>query len=201
MAVKVKCPWCRALVEMEGDRTVCPKCGHEITLARAAAMDPLPPPPAKEETPFPREKEGLKLTIAFILFALVACIFLVRIHTVPPGRPIVNEAAAISTLRTIYKAQEGYRQRWGSYASLGKLQDTGAVDVKFRRESTARLRSGYCFTFRVYSDRWNATAVPAGPGKTGKRSFYIDQTGTIRSLPYESDSDSPADANSPPLGQ
>jgi type II secretory pathway pseudopilin PulG len=228
MAVKVKCPWCRALVEMGGDREICPKCGHEVTLARAAQMDPLPPPPAKEVSPFPHEREGLKLTISFILLALLACIILVRISTMPHRRYKTNEVVAMATLRTIQRAQEGYRQRWGHYVTLDLLREADAIDVRFKGENnvyrrvpdpctgsysgkfsltdgdgviTEGSRSGYDFTFRISGDKWNASAVPLEPGNSGRRSFYIDETGVVRYAPCESAGDPPTDENSKPVTQ
>lgn len=95
-----------------------------------------------------------------------------------------NEAAAIGALRTITTAQalfrEGDKDRDGIYnyaASLDVLGRANLIDVVLR---TGR-KQGYVFRI-VTGDgfKWSADAVPETPGKTGNRSFFVDESGVIR---------------------
>jgi type II secretory pathway pseudopilin PulG len=162
--------------------------------------------------------------VLIILAAIVVLFLFVRPTVITPRHYMTNEAAAISTLRTIYKAQEGYRAHWGSYcAAFDALREAKAVNLKFAqgtatyshillpsKEDNARTvkgiatggeKTGYVYEMVVWHalDRWSVSATPSEPGRTGKRSLYIDQSGVVRTEKCERANDKPADANSPAL--
>jgi hypothetical protein len=90
--------------------------------------------------------------------------------------PETNEMIAISILQAIAGMEEQYKTGpgKGSYASMQQL-----VDAKiFPAEAFDKY--GYKFEITVMGDRFEAVAVPREYGKSGKRSFYVDQSGIVR---------------------
>ncbi|HKO60280.1 MAG TPA: DUF3352 domain-containing protein [Pyrinomonadaceae bacterium] len=86
-----------------------------------------------------------------------------------------NESIAKNVLRTITSAQETFRQtKGGSYGSVDELVDAGLLVKEFLD------KHGYRIEMTVQSNRFEATAAPMEYGKTGRRSFYIDQSGILR---------------------
>jgi len=91
-----------------------------------------------------------------------------------------NEGAAIVSLRKFYNAEVdryAFSRRYGTYA---ELRDSIGPEL------ASGERSGYRFTLQILNDSGNGypgftvVAVPKEYGSTGRRSFFIDQTGVIR---------------------
>jgi hypothetical protein len=93
----------------------------------------------------------------------------------PP--PEMNEAIAVSMLHMIAGAEANYQSNAGkgSYGSLDKLVEAKLVV----RESLEKY--GYRFELTASSNQFEATATPVEYGKTGKLSYFIDQSGVVRS--------------------
>ena len=66
-------------------------------------------------------------------------------------------------MRFISQSQEVYYARYGSYASLSQLKDTGFIDDKLATATEpATAKSGYYFTVTVKNGEfWNCLARPA----------------------------------------
>lgn len=87
-----------------------------------------------------------------------------------------NEIAAMARLRSITTAEMAYyAQDGGKYATLDELVQSGLLNDPSR----GQLR-GYKFEVRVKPNGFEATAVPENFGVTGRRSFYVDETGVMR---------------------
>jgi hypothetical protein len=87
-----------------------------------------------------------------------------------------NEIAAQARLRTIATGEAAYyAQGEGRYASLEELVQSGFVNDPMK----GNLR-GYRFEVRAKANSFEATAVPENFGVTGRRSFYVDDTGVMR---------------------
>lgn len=112
----------------------------------------------------------------------------------------VNEANAIGTLRTISSAQVLYleRSKGNVYGTLEQLIKANFISASLK----SGKKSGYVFKV-MPGDRdgkhiqylYTVTAEPIEAGKTGKRYFFIDQSGIIR---YSNSG--PADSRSKVLG-
>ena len=111
-----------------------------------------------------------------------------------------NEASAVGALRTISASQAIFLERDASqkYGTLGQLGKAGLIDAVL---ATGK-KQGYLFKVTAGDAKgeqkgflWSATASPAKPGKSGKRHFFVDQTGVIRVS-----KDAPANVKSPMLG-
>ena len=87
-----------------------------------------------------------------------------------------NETAAISRLRGIAAAEARYGvESGGEYGTLDQL-----IEKRYLRDPSEGKLSGYRFEIRVKSGGFQVTAVPIKFGVTGNRSFYLDETNTIR---------------------
>jgi hypothetical protein len=95
-----------------------------------------------------------------------------------------NESGVVSVLRTIVNAEATYEATVGNgaFCSLEQLGDAKMIDSVLAEGH----RYGYLFKLRVENGStesppsFHAVAVPRRYGRTGMRSFYIDQTGVLR---------------------
>ena len=98
-----------------------------------------------------------------------------------------NEAGAIMSLRTLFSAEATYQATVGNgdYGTLDELRKEGLVD------SVLGEGHRYGYLFRIRREKRSAespqssleiTAVPRTYGRTGRLSFYMDETGAINSL-------------------
>ena len=94
-----------------------------------------------------------------------------------------NEAGAIMSLRKLFSAEATYQSTTGNgdYGTLEELRKQGLID-KVLLEGH---RYGYRFRIRLEKRSSEAqpaieiTAVPRTYGRTGRRSFYMDESGVI----------------------
>ena len=98
-----------------------------------------------------------------------------------------NEAGAIMSLRTLFSAEATYQATVGNgdYGTLEELRKEKLVDNVLGEGH----RFGYLFRVRHENrssespqSSLEITAVPRTYGRTGRLSFYLDETGVIRSL-------------------
>ncbi len=89
---------------------------------------------------------------------------------------LTNEATARSALEMIARFQATYRANKGDgqYATLEQLLSDGAVSRSMVQDF------GYTITVNLSSNGFTAGAVPNEYGKTGKNSFFIDESGVLR---------------------
>jgi hypothetical protein len=110
----------------------------------------------------------------------------------PLGGRAANEASAVGSLRSIYRAADNYKlahPTFGFPQSLENLllsrEATGA-DWKIDAQIASGQKSGYRFTYvpkkntdgRV--DAYLVLADPTSEGRTGTRHFFVDQSGALR---------------------
>ena len=92
-----------------------------------------------------------------------------------PPETARNERATMSVLWMLANAQRQYKEKTGNtYGSIEQLIEAGLVE-KERLES-----AGYKVEVRLTAEGYEVSAVPAEYGKTGKLSFFLDQSGVIR---------------------
>lgn len=87
-----------------------------------------------------------------------------------------NEFVAAYSLQALATAQKSYKESKGN-GKFGQLEDL-FNDGALARDYFAQR--GYRFSLIVTDDGFEATAVPEEYGKTGKLSFFIDQSGVLR---------------------
>jgi type IV pilus assembly protein PilA len=89
-----------------------------------------------------------------------------------------QETRAIGALRTIHTMQVEYFSRYGEYA--GSLKELGPPAGSMDGELASGTKDGYKFTVTGDRSGYVIHASPESFGKTGSRTFYSDQTMTIR---------------------
>jgi type II secretory pathway pseudopilin PulG len=141
--------------------------------------------------------------IPFLIIAAIAIPNLLR------SRIAANEAAAVSSLRTLNTAAIIYNSSYGTFppslAAMGPAADGAQPSAQTAGQIDATLASGtkygYVFHYEASSsngtstlDVYRITAEPLVPNQTGMRYFYTDQSGVTRFARGER-----ATENSPPL--
>lgn len=84
-----------------------------------------------------------------------------------------NESLARSLIQMIGRAEKDYKTEHGRYGTIEDLED-----IKFLLETMKK--SGYKLDLTISGNRYEATATPIEYGKTGRLSFYTDQSGVVR---------------------
>lgn len=105
-----------------------------------------------------------------------------RTHRHRPNLIRYNEAWAVRTVYTLVGAQAVYAATVGkgSYGTVAELSQEGLIS-----SGLIKGRHGYLFSVRVKKflpeslSSYEVVAVPRRYSRTGKRSFYVNQTGTI----------------------
>jgi hypothetical protein len=147
---------------------------------------------------------GLVTSILSIVIAIpVAVIMAIAIPNVLAARMAANEASAIRVLRTLDSAEATYQATSGNgnYGTLEQLGDANLIDTTLARGS----RNGYRFTVRIITEatsetpaKYEAVATPISYRRSGRRSFYVDESGIIR---LSDKAGREASANDRPLGE
>ena len=97
-----------------------------------------------------------------------------------------NEAGAIMSLQKLFSAEATYQATTGNgnYGTLEELGKQGLIDQVLAEAH----RYGYLFRIRreqrssESQPSLEITAVPRSYGRTGRRSFYMDETGVIHAV-------------------
>lgn len=87
-----------------------------------------------------------------------------------------NEAVARSALHSVARAEASFQAEKGNgrYATLDELLAKGLVSNELIQ------RYGYKIELTVSANKFEAIAIPVEYGKTGKLSFFIDESGVLR---------------------
>jgi hypothetical protein len=89
----------------------------------------------------------------------------------------VNEVVAMSRLQSILNEENNRQVGVKKYIPLNELgKSDGSIP------QPGQVVNGYRFDVRIKGDgeRFEAIAVPAEYNKTGRQSFYVDESGKIR---------------------
>jgi hypothetical protein len=108
-----------------------------------------------------------------------------------PPETVKNERQAMSMMWTIASTEQMYKMTKGSsYGSLEQL-----IEAKYLPKE--RLdNSGYKFELTLAGEGFQISAVPVEYGKTGKLSYFMDQTHTLRGADHGG---AAANASDPPI--
>lgn len=107
---------------------------------------------------------------------------------------LMNETLAVYALNRIAGAQLAYKdeRKHGRYATLEELIAEELLEKTFLDNME------YKFELEVASDTFEVSATPKTYGKTGRRSFFIDNTGTVRGADHRGE---PAGTDDPAVEQ
>lgn len=126
---------------------------------------------------------GLVTSISSVVIIVpIGIIAAIAIPNLLASRRAANEGSAIRTLRQVHEAEFTYASMHGVYGTLEELAAEQLIDGGI----AAGTRHGYVIRIKVSkSDRENPpafqlVAVPLTYPNSGRRSFYVDETGVIR---------------------
>src|SRR6266436_3240848 len=148
-----------------------------------------------------RRQKGFSLIELLIVVTIILIISAIAIPNLMKSKQQANETAAVGALKALTESAVMYSNSYGGFPrsianlgpSSGALTTSSAAADLIDSGLATGVKSGYKFTFTVITAdtaghvvSYSITAVPVSPGSTGVRSFYTDESGTIRAIgPYE----------------
>ena len=153
-------------------------------------------------------RKGFSLIELLIVVAIILIIAAIAIPNLMKSKIQANEAAAVETLKTLDTSVVMYSTTYGGFPhtiadmgpSTGGTTTSASADLIDSVLATG-VKAGYRYAYAVTSSdpsgnvlSYSITASPVSPGVTGQRSFFTDQSGTIRST-----TSGTADSSSTPI--
>lgn len=120
--------------------------------------------------------------LSVVMIVPVGLIAAIAVPNLLAAARAANEGAAQSTLRTIYNAEATYYDAHKTYGTMDQL----AADQLIAADLGSATRHGYKFKVDVSTTgshgqvAFEVVGVPVKYPMTGRRSFYVDETGVIR---------------------
>jgi type IV pilus assembly protein PilA len=136
-------------------------------------------------------ERGFTLIELMIVIAIIAIIAAIALPSIVEARKSSNETAAIGFLKALHTAQELFKDRDsdrnGVQDYAGNIHLLGGARLVSYKAAgpAAAQRDGYYYAVWIpggagqASFAWTAIAVPISYGKSGDRSFGINEAGTI----------------------
>ena len=148
------------------------------------------------------QSRGFSLVELLIAMAIIGIILALALPTLTTVHTNASETVVIREMQSIHQAQLQYFSQFGDYAStlaqLGPPAD-GVVGPHGAKLLPATLtggeKNGYIFTLTKRPGGYVVNANPKVFGKTGNRTFYIDEDGGVR----QNLGPEPATVNSPEM--
>jgi type IV pilus assembly protein PilA len=155
------------------------------------------------------KRRGFSLIELLIVVTIILIIAAIAIPNLVRNKIQANETAAVGALRALTESALLYSNSYGGFphtlADMGPgAGGTGASSASadlIDSVLASGVKSGYRFTYAAGTTdpsgnviTYSITATPVAPGSSGQRSFFTDQSGTIRNT-----ASGTADSNSTPL--
>jgi len=149
------------------------------------------------------KRRGFTLIEVLIVMAIILVLSVAGVVSMGKQLMSGHETAVIQEINTLHQAEVQYYSQYGQFASsLGELgpPTSGAAGPQaaglIPEDLGEGQASGYVWSLASTSTGYAISAVPEQFGKTGSRTFYSDETRTIRN----NFSAEPANASSPAIG-
>jgi prepilin-type N-terminal cleavage/methylation domain-containing protein len=155
-------------------------------------------------------RKGFSLIELLIVVTIILIIAAIAIPNLMRNKIQANETSAVQSLRALTESALLYSNSYGGFphaisdlgpAAGGTPASSAAADL-IDTVLSSGVKAGYRFTYVPGTTdpaghvlTYSVTATPVSPGSSGQRSFYTDQSGTIRNT-----SSGTADSNSAPIG-
>jgi len=156
-----------------------------------------------------KNQKGFSLIELLIVVTIIMIIAAIAIPSLVRSRAQANETSAVGSLKALNEAVLLYSNTYGGFPH--QLSDLGPISGGGAPTSSAAdlidsvlasgVKSGFKFTYTAAATDpagnvlgYSVTATPVVLGTSGQRSFYTDQSGTIRASPSGA-----ADSSSSPI--
>jgi type IV pilus assembly protein PilA len=134
-----------------------------------------------------RRQFGFSLIELLIVIAIILIILAVAMPKLSKSRMYAQEMAALQAIKALHQAETMYYSQYGKYAgSLAELgpPTTGAAGPAaadlIQEDLATGEKQGYKFTVAASQGGYIINAAPVAFGNSGSRTFYSDQSMTIR---------------------
>jgi len=135
-----------------------------------------------EEMGKERNEAGFTLLELMVVVEIIAIMAAISLPQLMRQRILTNESAAVQTLHVISGAEVTFNSSRGVYGTFGDLSAPAPGEPPFLEGVWADgvTKNDYIYTMtNVGPVTFTATATPRRPGRSGLRTFTIDETGTI----------------------
>jgi len=143
-----------------------------------------------------RPRKGFSLIELMIVVAVIGILTAATVPVLSEHIKLAHETATIEQIRTVHTMQAQYYGQFGRYANnLAELGPPPAGAGLIPKKLADGGRAGYFLEVHATPGGYALTAVPEAYGKTGRRTFFSDESYVI----HQNWSREPADINSPEI--
>jgi len=139
------------------------------------------------ERPERRRRGGFTLIELLIVIAIIVVLISAAAPKFSQYLMNARETAAMSAIRTIHTAQTQYNSQFGRFATtLTELgppasgQEGPAAANLIPTDLSTGIKGGFKFVLEVTPTGYRVIATPVAFNRDGRRSFYSDQTMSLR---------------------